>query len=126
MISPLIKEQTSETPLVILNPIENVFLFEGLSIPENAAEYYQDIIGWFTNFKNEPLKKFVVIFKIKYYNSASLTRITKVINIIDEIFKSGSEIKIIWYHHVYDEITKEDGLEFKRYSKVPFELISYE
>jgi hypothetical protein len=71
MVTPLIITKSEETPLVVLNNEEAVYFFEGVSIPENPEKFYNQIINWLDEFKKTVDKQMLVIFKIKYYNSAS-------------------------------------------------------
>lgn len=127
MLKPLFIEATQESPRILLDNEKNIFIFEGISIPENSAVFYQPVIDWLTKFEKEEYEKNLEIhFKIKYYNSSSYARISRIFALLDECFKSGKNIKILWYFHPADETTKEDGLEFQKHHSVPTELIIFE
>lgn len=127
MLKPLFIEATQESPRIQLDNKKNIFVFEGISIPENSAVFYQPVLDWLTKFEKEDYENEIEIhFKIKYYNSSSFSKLYSIFSLLDKCFKSGKKIKILWYYHSADETSREDGLEFQKQHSVPTELISFE
>jgi hypothetical protein len=121
--------KTEFTPDVTFNPITNELTFDGVSRPENVAEFYTLVIDWVTNYesvlyKNHVLggKKFDVrvIFKFSYFNSASAKMIFTILESIRRINMMGYTIKIEWYYDEGDDQMKEDGEELSEAIDIPF------
>jgi hypothetical protein len=121
--------KTEFTPDVAFNPATNELTFDGVSRPENVAEFYAPIIDWVTNYesvlyKNHVLggKKFDVriIFKLSYFNSASAKMIFTILESIRRINMMGYAIKIEWHYDEGDDQMKEDGDELSEAIDIPF------
>lgn len=124
MLEPIRLNKKEDTPLVILDKEELIFLFEGVSIPEDASIFYKQIIDWLNLYSQNPNEYTEVVFKIKYYNTSSSLQIAHLIKIFDLLYKDGYQVLIKWYYHPQDEALKEEGEEFAEFFKVPFEIIS--
>jgi hypothetical protein len=123
--------KTEFTPDVTFNPITNELVFEGVSRPENVAEFYTPIIDWVANYesvlyKNHVLagKKFDVrvIFKFSYFNSSSAKMIFTLLESIRRINMMGYKIQIEWYYDEGDDQMKEDGDELSEAIDIPFDF----
>jgi hypothetical protein len=121
--------KTEFTPDVTFNPATNELIFEGVSRPENVAEFYIPIIDWITNYesvlyKNHVLggKKFDVriIFKFSYFNSSSAKMIFTLLESIRRINMMGYNIQIEWHYDEGDDQMKEDGDELSEAIDIPF------
>ncbi len=108
-----------DTPSVILDKENSIFLFEGISVPENSSKFYEPIISWIQDYRESPNELTSVTFKIKYYNSSSSLQIANIIRLLNNIFNDGHKVEITWYHHPQDDTIKEDGEEFADYFQLP-------
>lgn len=123
MLEPLKLNKKEDTPAVVLDKQEGVFMFAGISIPEDSTKFYEKVIDWLNLYIREPNEKTEVNFKIKYYNTSSSLQIAHLIKLFDLLHKEGHSVVINWHHHPQDEALKEDGLEFADYFTVPFNII---
>jgi hypothetical protein len=121
--------KTEFTPEVFFNPISNELLFDGVSRPENASEFYIPIIDWVANYesilyKNHVLagKKFDVnlTFKFSYINSASSKMIYQLLESVRRINMMGYKINIAWYYDEGDDQMLEDGEELSEAIDIVF------
>lgn len=121
--------KTEFTPDVTFNQVTNEFLFEGVSRPENVAEFYSQIIDWVANYesllyKNHVLggKKYEVriIFKFSYINSASAKMLYQFLESIRRINMMGYPISIDWHFEQDDDQMREDGEELSEAIDIPF------
>lgn len=109
---------TTKTPTVKLNCEEGILEFSGLSIPENALEFYQPIISWIKKYIAFPKQDSKLIFKLNYLNTSSLQAIYDIFVLIE-----GTGIKIEWYYLADDSDMKEMGEDFRNSVDVEMSLI---
>ena len=119
-------EATDETPKVILNSGEGMFLFEGKSLPEDVTVFYDPILEWIAKYGESPNEKTVVLFKMDYFNTASSKMVLDILMAFEEIHEEHENVLIEWYYQEDDEDMEEAGDEFSDIVEVPFELKSYE
>lgn len=113
---------TEDTPAVILNKQENHFEISGRSLPEDAAEFYQPILDWLEQYKEDKLPETRFIFRLEYFNTASSKLILDILSALEDI--EGTII--MWYYHEDDEDMEEAGEEFSDLvEEIPFEFNTY-
>lgn len=124
-------ESTKFSPGIILDPGQNVLEFYGFSLPENAVEFYAPVIHWLTEFKAK-LKEnaanrveITVIFKLVYYNSASLRQLIDIFTILSEINRNGNPVNISWQYDSEDPAMADNGLEIADIAKIPITIVAY-
>lgn len=115
-------KRTDDTPEINLDSINSIFLFEGISIPENTEKFYSPIISWIKQYSENPNKKNNVTFKLLYYNSTSTLIFTQILKLFELIHKQGNDVEVEWFYNPNDETVKEDGEEFANYFSMPFKL----
>jgi len=125
MIQPFVSASTPDKPNVVLDPQQNKFEISGKSLPENAKEFYDPIIGWFENYAKEPNELTDFNVELSYFNSSSARMIVELLSILEQIKEDGNEVKVIWHHKEHDEIIKERGIEVQMMLDIPFELASH-
>ncbi len=125
--------QTSTSPQIDFDIDRNTFKIEGCSRPEDVASFYDPILLWILNLKqsinseligkyaNNPLA-FCMCYD--YFNSSSAKYILDMVLIIDELFKKGLNVKIVWQYKSDDDDMREVGEEFTELLKCPFEFES--
>ena len=113
----------TNTPKIILDKKHNIFEFSGNSLPEDALSFYTPIIDWFELYKQTPIEKTSVIFKMTYMNSSTSKMIHKIIQKLNEIYLSGHNIKIQWHYHMGDEDMLLDGKTFLEEMLIPHQFI---
>ena len=112
---------TEDTPKVVLDKDSQIFEISGRSLPEDAAEFYQPILSWFDDYKNDTNPKMDFHFKLEYFNTASSKLILDILSKLEEI--DGTSVT--WYFHEDDEDMEEAGEEFSDLVEVPFEFSTY-
>lgn len=123
MLQALILEKTEDTPEVIFDKVNNVFILNGRSLPENAHEFYQPIINWFSEYVDNPNNCTDFYIFLEYINSSSVKQIFFLLLKLEIILNNGKEVKIIWYYQSDDELMKTKGKEFQKLLKVPFDMV---
>lgn len=119
-------EQTDDSPLVILDPVDNQFEISGKSLPEDVLDFYQPILDWLNAYKEEPRPRTVFNIKLIYFNTASSKMLMDIMLLFEEMVEDGQEVVIRWHSHRTDEDMQEAGKEFEEMIAVPFEHLTYE
>ena len=124
-------ESTKFSPGIVLDPCSNILEFYGFSLPENAVEFYEPVIKWLNELKTEleinrnKQHEVNVIFKMVYYNSASLRQIMEIFHILSNIYHGGMPVQISWQYDSEDPQMAESGKEIGDIAKVPVNVVAY-
>jgi hypothetical protein len=121
----LLREASSNTPKVLLDPENRVFEIIGESRPEDVKAFYEPIFSWFDSYlsdlKTKGLKdEFILKMFLEYFNSSSAKYILNLAKKMFEFKSSGIPVTIEWCYLEDDEDMKQTGEEMERMSKVPF------
>ena len=113
-------------PSVILDKINNKFIIEGKSLPEDVNFFFDPIISWLRDYASNPNPMTEFTFNLEYFNSASVRKIVDILVVLENIYKSGKEVKVIWMYEATDEMMEENGEDFQHTVNIPFKIISYD
>jgi hypothetical protein len=117
-------EGTPKTPLIKLDPNTGLGFIKGRSIPENSTEFYKPAYDWLSEFNSiSSNKKFELSVHLDYFNSTSSKCILDIFMRLGMMFKEGWDIKVNWYYEEDDEDMLLAGEDFKRLSRITFNLI---
>jgi hypothetical protein len=114
---------TNDTPRVIFDPDNEIFEISGRSLPEDVVNFYQPVIEWLDEYKQNPNLKTEFVFKYIYFNTATSKLVQDILIRLEQIHEAGNEVAVIWYYEQDDEDMKDLGEEFQEYVEVPFEMI---
>lgn len=129
MISKLIIDKTNTTPEVVLDPEKKIFMISGESRPSDVREFYDRIISWLIDFRqeftnsNDRKDPVNFGFNLEYFNSSSAKLIIDICKIVSSLKLNGFNVTINWYHDKEDVDMLEVGKEISEIVKVPFEYI---
>lgn len=126
MKNNLIISRTDETPEVNLNKDEGLLFFAGKSFPENAEEFFSDIMNWIDEYIHEPHEETEVIFKLEYFNTSSSKKFLEILLELEKIFNLGKNVMVRWLCYEEDEDMKIAGKKFSFLTKLPFEIEFYQ
>ncbi|MBK9283796.1 MAG: DUF1987 family protein [Sphingobacteriaceae bacterium] len=101
---------TEDTPEVFLSADGSKMLVSGMSMPENAFEFYDPIEKKSTEVLSKLQNTTTLEIQLSYMNSTSNKQILKLIN---QIFKIHSALKVIWKYESSDTLIKLKGEEIK-------------
>lgn len=103
-------EATEDTPSIQLDPLKNEIRIKGISMPENAFEFYDPIekkaMDMFKNTKT-PL---LIEIELFYMNSMSNKQVLK---LIKQISDSTGQVKVNWKYAPGDTLIKMKGEEIR-------------
>jgi len=116
---------TNDTPKVLFDPENGVFEISGRSLPEDVVSFYQPLIDWLEEYKENPNDFTEFVFKYVYFNTATSKLIQDILIKLEEIHEGGHNVQILWYYEEEDEDMLDLGEEFAENLDIPFEIIGY-
>ena|ERR1700751_6169013 len=108
-----------QTPFVILDKENSVFEIRGYSYPDEALEFYSEIIDWFKEYIKNPNAETHLIFDLIYVNSTSIKFINEILKKIDELLATGKTVTVEWLFMPDDEDMQQLGSVLKDFHKTP-------
>lgn len=122
----LIIDGTEDTPKVIFDPENKIYEISGRSLPEDVVTFFQPVLDWLDELRENPKKEIEFDIKLEYFNTASSKQILDIFLMLDEMYKEGSRVRVNWYYSELDEDLGEAGEEYSELVEVPFNLIAVE
>jgi len=103
-------EPTNKTPQIDLNHLTGELILSGRSIPENAAELYENILQWVTQYAVNPRQTTNLRLNLEYFNTASSIWLAKIVKVLCLITKPEATLFIHLYFHIeeFDSMDIED------------------
>jgi hypothetical protein len=117
----LLIEKSERTPSVEFYANGKLTL-EGRSIPENALEFYEEIIEWVKELKKTKPEKVELHVKLEFFNTSTSKLLLHLFKQLDLFKKDGVEAEIHWYHEKGDDDMLEAGDDYKSILKLPFHI----
>ncbi len=113
-MKPLKIEAAIDTPEIVFDPATNIFSISGISHPENAKEFYEDILDWLDEFHQETVakeeQKIIVDLNFKYINSSSYKYLREIMKKVANIKHNGVDVEVIWNYQEDDEDLLNEGM----------------
>jgi hypothetical protein len=120
----VIRQGTSKTPLVILNPEDGIITLEGRSILEDTISFYDPILSWLAEYVIKPKETTTLNISFDYFNSTSARILLIILQTIQQVRKHGNNLVINWYFDENDENIRESGTDFASLVKENFNFIA--
>lgn len=124
-------EAEIDSPEIYFNPDTKVFSISGISHPENAKEFYQQILDWLDEYyefiKNQEPSKIIVDLNFRYINSTSYKYLRDVLRKISSFRSANFEVEVIWNYHEEDEELLHEGVVLFELPDInlPYKCIPY-
>jgi hypothetical protein len=118
----VVRQGTTKTPQVILDPEQGIISLEGRSILEDTISFYDPILSWLVEYTNSP-KDTTINIAFDYFNSTSARILLIIFQTAQKIKISGNNLVINWYYDENDENIKESGMDFASLVKENFNFI---
>lgn len=116
---------TIKTPEVLFDPTNQVFEIKGKSIPDDAEEFYSNILTWFEDYVANPVDNTVLKIDLEYFNISSSKRLLFLLYKLNELKAKNKVVRVQWLYNEEDEDMFEVGQDYAFMVKVPFDFISY-
>jgi hypothetical protein len=113
MLEELFIERTQKTPEIDLSTVTGNLIFDGKSIPENAAKVYEPVMNWMTEYVKNPRPITNLRLNLEYYNTTSSIWLTKIIKALLLIKEPDFTLIIHLYLPVedFDEINEFEDIK---------------
>lgn len=104
-------EATESSPLCEVSVEAKSIMLSGVSMPENANEYYLPIIEKVTSLFTSASGDFVLTVDLRYMNSMSNKQLLRLMKHIESM---GFSLTVNWQYQTGDDLMKVKGEELKR------------
>ncbi len=118
-------EKTEDTPDIILDKENEIFMFSGKSFPENIDIFYGPVLEWISEYMHTPNQKTEIVFKMEYFNTASSKKLLEILVDLEQLLDKNREVVVKWYYSEEDDDMRSAGRKFKQLTRLPIELESY-
>lgn len=119
----LIIPGSTNTPNVKLNHRTNRFEIGGTSLPENVLGFYTPVMNWIKEYLENPNPETIFEFRFSYLNTASTKIISNIMRALNDAYKDGNNISIVWYYDFEDAEIKELGLDLSELLDLPVQIL---
>ncbi|MEO8069519.1 MAG: DUF1987 domain-containing protein [Flavobacteriales bacterium] len=120
----LIIPASSNTPGIWFEPGSATFELTGNSIPENASEFYQPVMGWLANHLHLLDGEQILRIKLSYFNSTSLKALYMMLKLVKDANAMGSNMRVEWHIEEDDELLMETQAMLSEMLGMPMEVIA--
>jgi len=103
-------EPTLKTPQIDLNCVNGELIFSGRSIPENAAELYENVLKWIHEYVAGPRHITNLRLNLEYFNTSSSIWLAKIVKVLSTIKNREYTLMIHLYFNIdeYENMDSED------------------
>jgi len=101
-------EATADTPLFVIDKTNHQVMIKGVSMPENAFEFYDPVEKYTLNSFNNYKGPLTLEVEVSYMNSMSNKQILKLIRLLAA---KNPELKVRWKYTKEDLLMKLKGEE---------------
>ncbi|HRF79404.1 MAG TPA: DUF1987 domain-containing protein [Flavobacteriales bacterium] len=116
---------TRNTPAIEYDAQAGRCSMSGISVPENASEFYQPLIERLFRI-DQPAPGTTFHFRLNYFNSSSLKAIYLLLNEVKKGVEDGRDYKIEWCVEHEDEFMQEAAETFTELLGVPLTVLPME
>ncbi|WDZ95253.1 DUF1987 domain-containing protein [Herbaspirillum sp. WKF16] len=105
---------SASSPEVDFRFDERTLSLKGESYPENAAQFWGEIIATLRRFLDEGGDAGITVnVALAYFNSSSTKMLFSLFDALNEKAESGAEVVLNWYHDEDDDTIFEFGQELQ-------------
>jgi hypothetical protein len=123
---PVKIEMTKDSPKIVLDEENSVFLIEGYSYMADAYKAYEGVLDWINKNSERIKNQLICEFKFNMLSSASRKMIYEILGLLNRTRFATKDIQIYWYYASYDEDMKEIGEIFSEQFELPFSFFPME
>lgn len=106
-MSDFVLDATARTPQIILDRHQGTLLLAGESYPEDVTLFYGGLTKELAAFTATKPATLTVSVKLTYFNSSSARALMELMDQLDAVASSGTDVIINWYCDPDDDITQE-------------------
>ena len=102
---------------VEINGETGVFLFAGVSLPENTNSFFEPILEMIDDYLKAPKEKTVLNFYIEYLNTSSALFLRRIVMACEKEL-DNERLDVNWHYEKDDEDIRDFGEDFRSIFKV--------
>lgn len=122
-VEPLIIKGGRSLPSVHMDVAQGIYRIQGVSMPENAREFYAPVIDWIRRAVPHMQNESVFSISLSYFNSSSMKAIYLALVEIGKDPSAGKGIRIEWHVEDDDDVMTEAGLTFSEMLGSPLVIV---
>jgi len=120
-------EGHEERPTISFDAETGVLEITDSSYPEYTNEIYNPVMEWLAEYLSEEGREIAFNFKLDYFNTSTSFRFQQIINQLNDYhLEKAGNVTINWYYEEGDIDMLENGEDYSKDAKVPFNLIPYQ
>ncbi len=108
---------TNRSPTIDFK-VSGELTLKGVSILENAHDFYKKPVEWMREYILNPAKKTVVNFMLDFFNTSSQVHIYEMISLISDLKGLGYPVEVNWFYS--DEDFRELGEDLSQFIGINF------
>ena len=116
---------TNTTPRILLPSKGSEGWIEGNCYPENAFAFFEPVLSWLRNFRKDGGKGMTINVKLDYFNTSSSKCLLDLFQFLQDANAEGAQFGVRWLYCQDDPDMRENGEEFAKDIKLPFEIKAY-
>lgn len=120
----LIIAPTKSTPKINFDAQQHVLEITGQSYPEDATKFYQPIFNWLNTYLAATEQTVILKVKLIYINTSSSKCLMTILDMMEDAYHKGIDIRAEWHYDGENEIALESGQDFSDGLDLPFTLIA--
>ena len=94
----------------------------GESYPENAHEFFAQIIEWTEKYLAQAERALEVELQLSYLNTSSIRTMIDIFDLLQEASYGGKQVSVAWLYDNRNPRASELGEEFKEDYSFPFDI----
>ncbi len=114
------KEATENTPKIDINTSTGTVLLKGVSYPENAMKFYDEIQTLIKEYASDPQEATKVHLELYYFNTSTTREILK---LLLQLKETDSDVTIDWYYKENSTVVLEKGQDFSQLVGLDFNYV---
>lgn len=114
---------SSDIPQVVFDSKRGRLFMGGSSLPENVIEFFNPIMQWLDEYKNNVSASTSVEFNFEYLNTASTNMMARIIESLQELKSYNNDISITWCYATGDYDMKELGMELLEDTECVYNIV---
>ncbi len=108
------------------DPEEGILELKGRSSPENAIQFYQELLNNLDEYIENGKNTFVANFAFEYFNTSSSKCLFDVFKRLSKMDENDIELTINWFYEEDDEDMMEAGEDYCDLLDLDFNFIEIE
>lgn len=121
-IQDLFVVASNNTPLIEAKWLSGEVKLEGDSYPENSFDFFQPFINWLEAYLKENQQGLSFQVSLAYLNTSSVRVMVDLLDMLEDAFKTGHPVSLVWYYEAGNERVAELAEEFKEDCSFPFSI----